>query len=366
MTFNSLQKGVMWLFNINPSREVMHNIDEEQIKESKQYKNLAKKVVTLESQLAHNTVENLQKKESDGKKELEEKIAIDLINQEKELTADEFGRVFSMKQLWWKYFKDKKFRDKFEVADKNDEVSWKFGDWLVSSKGMMIITDINGVPRAISPSIAGLIHNPASIFNQVEKRARLLLARDKNFEYIPGLDDEGYVDEFETTVPIWNEEENKYNESRELTRKARELIIEKDTESRDKSKKIESLEIVVNSLRENNEDLKRANNILLHSNNQNKSAVTEANNTIQSLSLSMTDIQRKISTLTESNVLLEKELMVRDTIIDKLLKKLEETGDMTAFMKAKAIIEESREFDRANAPETENKQVPAQVPQTQG
>jgi len=374
MGYNSVQKFLIWMGNIKPVREVVHNLTEEELLKEKgvnealkrENLNLRKAKATLESQVANKKAEDFEKKEKVNQNETNNQIAKKLKEEEKELNEDKYGKWFSWNKLFKKYFSNKKFREKFEVSDKNIEVSWKFGELMSSTKGFWGITDSNGKLLIVSQDLKGLIHKPESLFNQF-KLSRLILSRDKDGDYIQGIDDQGDLDDFETEVPSFNEETGEYEKTTSLKLNAREYIIQLQDKLREKDDRNKILEFSMNGLRTDNSMLKRNVDTLLHAGKLGQSMTSEAQSLLCSSSMELSNITKKISALQEKSVIDEKTMAVKDSTISKLLDELENTGDQTAYKRALAHQKEMREFERANPPqiiEKEKEKVPQKINNT--
>ncbi|MBU1027860.1 MAG: hypothetical protein KKF48_02345 [Nanoarchaeota archaeon] len=360
--------------NIKPVREVVHNLTEEELLKEKgvnealkrENLNLRKAKATLESQVVNKKAEDFEKKEKVNQNETNNQIAKKLKEEEKELNEDKYGKWFSWNKLFKKYFSNKKFREKFEVSDKNIEVSWKFGELMSSTKGFWGITDSNGKLLIVSQDLKGLIHKPESLFNQF-KLSRLILSRDKDGDYIQGIDDQGDLDDFETEVPSFNEETGEYEKTTSLKLNAREYIIQLQDKLREKDDRNKILEFSMNGLRTDNSMLKRNVDTLLHAGKLGQSMTSEAQSLLCSSSMELSNITKKISALQEKSVIDEKTMAVKDSTISKLLDELENTGDQTAYKRALAHQKEMREFERANPPqiiEKEKEKVPQKINNT--
>lgn len=364
---NPFYKFGRWLFNKNPkSPKVYRDINEERIEKDKEYKKLARGKATLEGQLARERAEKIQKKEEVKKEEVENEIAKNLTEQTIDLKKQEYGEFFSFRNIYKAIYsggKLSKFGKKFEIADKNDKVSWKFGDIGIfpNIKSLGII-DREGNIRVISPYLSGVIHKPETIHNQI-KRGRILIATDENGDYIKGIDDESDLDDYEVPVPVWMEEKGDYEITTDYKKKARDIIIELQDDNRDFREKNKRLEISLNLLRIDNDNLKRTNEVLLHAGQTQKTSISQAIGLTTSLSLEMTDINTKITTLTERNVHLEREVEAHKSAEKKLLALIEEMENPTALAKATAMMREAREFERANPPQEKEEAKPVKISQ---
>lgn len=356
MGMNGFQKFGIWLFNIPQRTEYLHSISEDLIKSNKKVEELSKAKASLESQIAKIKAIEVQKKESKSQEEQDNEIAKTLQQEGMQINKERIGNTLSLKSFFNKILRDKKYKD-FEIADKNDETSYKFGDILLTTKGFLVMTDSNGKIRSMTTFPRDFIYKPESILSQV-KRKRFLTAADKDGEFIPEIDD--------IIVPqlTYDEETKSYQKSKEIRKSAREIIIDLDTRLRDAKKKNETLEMTTCDLREENRDLKQGNDILRRDNKLKQTAFSEAINQINNSSLEHSEIQRKIVSLTETKTILELENSSLKGIIEKLLNQLEETGSMTQYRRALAIINEVREFERVNPPVQEDKKTPvAKAPQ---
>lgn len=369
---NPIKKFGMWLFNKNTKREIVHSLTEEDLLKQKginealkkENSNLKKAINTRDSQLAKVSAEKFVKKEKINKQELNNKVAKELKDQEKDLNIEKYGKWFSWTKFERKMYKNEKFRKNFLMTDKDGESSYKYGELLFSTKGLMGISDNSGKIKVISPDLKGLIHKPESLFNQY-KLGRLQLAIDKDGDYLDGIDDQGDINDFETEIPSLNEETGEYEKTSSLRLNARKYIIELQDKLREKDDKVKTLELSINGLRSENSELKRGFDTLLHAGRIGQSRTSESNNLVISYSMEFAEINKKIATLQSNVVLKEKEISVKDAIIDKLLSEIEQTGDQTAYKRAKNIFQEAVEFVKVNTiPVIEKEKVPQKVNNT--
>lgn len=345
--YNFLQRFLFWLASRKPEREVVHSITEEALlvgneQLKNELKNVKKELQTKNAQLAKKKSEELEIKEKRKGKDLNNEIAIDLKSQKKEIDSERYGRWMSMRKFFYKFEHDKKFREKFEAADMNDEKSWKFGDFKISTKGYWAITDSKGNLIKISYGVGGLIYKPESIFNQI-KRGRLLLARDKNGDFVEEFD-EGEIENEEIKIPVWNDTEKRYGFTSVSKKNARELVIELMDKIREFKDKCERLELISADLKNENYELKNVISLFKFNSEKGKSMLTEAKDFLFAMNMNMTDLEKRVSTQSEQLVFNERLLGVKDTIIAKLLSDLEKTGGMTARRKAEAEIKGDLEF----------------------
>ncbi len=286
---------------------------------------------------------------------------LDLIELEGELRRENIGETVSLNKFYAKLFgirhdKRSSFGKGLEVADKNDEVSFPFGEILISTKGFWIITDAEGNKRVMSSDLRRLIHNVESLPNQL-KRGRILLAVDKNGSYIPDLDD------VEVENPVWNEERKIYDYSKKLKDKARVLIEQRDDVIRSQDQSLEQQEIVISGLRREMGGLKRAK--LLYETDA-KVAQTDTSKAMD-MSLQYTkknfEMMRQIINLSEGKKMFEDRINVFEKIIKEVLQMLEQTGSKTEFKKAQALYKTAMEDLRLLAPEPRTIESPIQPPQ---
>jgi len=351
-----IRKIIDWKPFKKKETRILHSLAEEEILKEKginaglvkEVKELRKANASKDSQLAKISAEKLEKKENKKKIDTERKIAETLNQEDKEINKDKYGKWFSWNKFFKKYYSDKKFRKKFSLSDMNGEMSWGFGELLSCQKGYWAISDKQGKRRVISYDLKGLFHHPESIFNQF-KMGRFLLAVDKNGDYIDGIDDEEDISNLEITIPRFNKETNKFEaQTQELKVNAREYIIKILDEKREDKERIKRLEMTASTLRSDNEDIKRTNEALLCAGKLGKTAQSEAQGLLYGYSMELSDLNKKMSTLQENNVLLEKQVDGLKLVNSKLLSEIENIGDQTSYRKAMAIIKDAREMERAN------------------
>lgn len=343
---NFLQRIGMFIFHIKPSRELMYNVDEELIKKDSIISAQARKLASQDAQLSKISAKESSKKEKQNQEELENEVAVKLSEEENNLNVEKFGKWIS----WTKAEKEISKNKRFLVSDKNGESTWSYGGLLFSTKGYMAVRDAKTKKLLnISRTLNGLFHKPESLINNF-KIGRILLARDKDGDYLDEFDSEGDIDDFETNISSFNQETKQLEKTTELKINARKRIIQQDEEIRDLKDKLKTVEFSLNDMRIRYEDVKRARDRLLYANKLGKTAVSTAQNESYYYSMEFADISRRISNLQEGRVLDSNIIAVKDKIIEKLLKEIGDSGDQDALKRSMGWMREMREFERANPP----------------
>lgn len=363
---NPFTRFYRWLTNqkLTPTeREIVYPLKEELVEKSKLIKVLSMQVNSLEAQLSREKAEKREAKEKIKKEDENRKIADSLFSEKKELDVRRLGRMFSLGAFYRKLYKigtskdgklkqinefdlRSKWGKNFQIADRNDETSWIFGDILISEKGLLVMKDAEGNIRIISPDIRRFIYKPESILTQ-PKRGRILMANDKNGNYIPEIDDtRSKIDDAESEifVPVWNEQKGIYEESEQMRMKARDLVIEKDEQLRETQDKVERQEFTISKLKDEVRDLTRS-KVLYESNSKN--AQTELSKAIQmtsEMSRESSNMQIKITNLTEYKAYAEAKFSILEETIKNLLEKVKDTGDYTEYRKAQGVFRDAIEM----------------------
>jgi hypothetical protein len=335
-----------WLFNIevDERKSLGINLTPES---NEELKAVLQENATLKGQLGRIQIRDKKIREEERKIDKEKKIIKDLKLQEKEINKKRYGETISMGKFFAKYISDKYFRDKLKLMDKDGiECFGKFGDIVITkNRGSFVVLDSEGNPVAESKSIDGIIYKPESLESQLDAN-RLLLPYDKDRN--PVIDFES----IEMGELEFDPDENRYFMTREAKKKAKDIVIEKIKEIQEKNDRLEVLELSLNDLQRELHDEKRAKNILKNQIQTTKSELTEAMGMTMQFNSKVGEMQSKITNLTEIKAMYEKKITALEYINNKMIERIEQSGDRTLYEQVKQDIHSDVEFYKNILPES--------------
>ncbi len=330
-----------FLFKGKTQKETQYPLDPELIRVNRTVKAQAQEIQTLKAQLSEVLAEKRQEQESEITEDKDELLRQRLKSDETEIKKSKFGRSASLR----KFFADKKLLEKTEICDKDDnDVFGKFGDLLILDSGRLALTDTNGNVLSYGMDLNNVIFKPGTFINQL-KRGRILIPYDKDYNPVVDWEEE------EINDIKYDEEEKCYHETLKAKEKAKKLLIKKDQEIRgltDELSKVENINIDVNK---EYDELKRTVKLQkgqIDSSNSELSTIMEQFSQFQ---MSYGDIQRKVTSLTETKAIYEDIINRQEVVIEKLLAQFEESGDKTEFRKAYSQVKEVIDYAKTRLPQ---------------
>lgn len=339
-------KFYKWIFNLDRKRQYFYPLDEDLLNRDNTIKELAKKVQSQDAQLSKISAE--ERKMSLKEKEIDkEQEAIKSLNdRKKELDEKKYLGTFSFYKFFKKLIRDRKFRSKFEISDKDDSVIFgKFGDIVVFPDNEMGILDVGGRILAKGDTLNKIIYKPFSIRNQV-RRKRFLLPCDRNFIGIPDLEEE------ELPECTYNEKTGKIRWAKIREKPLRQLLVDRELKISEYNKYIERLEITKSELVRKTKELKRENEILKNNKNTTEVELSKTSGIQKQLFNKMTDMQNKIEILTQTKERLEEMRVRLENVNKKLIEKVEEVGAQTQFRQVLGTVQNLIEWSKLQLGET--------------
>lgn len=335
-------------------QEVLLPLDPETIKANQTIKALSQQVQARDAQLAQQSamISELQGSKQTDKQAKEIEEINRLKEDEKELKKNKFGKSFSLTKFYWAFFRDKKFREKLEICDKDDaEVLGKFGDLLFLDGGYIAITDIYGNILAYGKQLNHVIYKPDSLGNQI-KRGRILIPYDKN--YNPSVD----LDDIALPEIIYDKEKKTYRFTKHVTKTAQTLILEKDKQLREAMDYAEQLEKTNVAHKNRIDDLERSFKVSLTSTDTSNTELSKLTDKLLQYQTVNGSMHNQIVQLTEMKALNENTITRLENVVENLLGKVEEMGDKTEFRKALETVKEVIDYAKTRLP----KQITIQAP----
>jgi ElaB/YqjD/DUF883 family membrane-anchored ribosome-binding protein len=329
-----------WIFPDKRKDMFMH-LDPDRIERDEIIKALIQKNNAQEAQLSRIFANEKEKQESGEQESINQETVHRLNEQKKDIDANKYGKVTSLKLFFNRYFKDKQFRDKLELCDKNGEtVLGKFGDLVLMEGGKIGILDSENKLVSYGRTLSQVIYKPDGFENQIN-RNMILIPCDKDGNWIPDIDyiemEEpiGYEGEYDGQGQIrWGKVKKK---------ELKKLISDKEEQLREVTNNLEREETISQSLKRENDDLKRALEMSKTENYSKQSEVSQITNDFSQVNTKFNELYRRYSNLTELKATYEGLLAEKDAIIEKIKSKLEQTGD-TNFEKAKKAVMQDIEF----------------------
>lgn len=323
-----------FLDKINPFKkkpvQVLTRIDEEKIKNDEVIKAQAQKISSQEAQLSKIFAIEKSKKDKVDEKKKENEFNKKLLEQKKELDAHRRGKIIKLGKFYKHYFEDKKFREKLEICDKNDEVVLgKFGDFGIMEGGKLCILDINGELMSFGKSLSHILFKPDA-FENMARRGRFLIPVDKDGNWIEDIE---YKEIPEPMDAVFDEETGKViriNWSRVKTSEVKKVIAEKMEQINSLQDSLQDKETLVIKLRQKIDDLNRTLYVSRAEADISQSELSSNINKFIDTEKRFADMHIQITKLTELKAIHQNLLDRKDDIIDQLIKKLELTGEPKA------------------------------------
>jgi len=348
-----------WVAGIEDNRKILgHVIDAPQ---SEKEKAMQQEIATLKAQLGKVIAGENKQKEEEKNRDKEKEVKKDLTEQreklDKELIEDNISLV--------KLFKNIRLSD-LDITDKDGvQVFGKLGDWQVVTKGklagLMCLKDQYGNVISVSRSIDRLIYKPEGLGEQIKRKH---IKIPKYADMSPLID----YEDLEVNDIFYDEESKEYKETIVYKKKFKEIMIEKEKNIREQGGYIERLESAQKIQTFTINDLKRS---LEQYKNKEQTLNTElstVSKTQMQLIANLGDYQRKVANLTELKAVNETMKETYQNIIEKLLEKIKNMGDIDLYTRIKTEVYNDMEAMKKLLPETvieqrEPEKVEVQVPQ---
>lgn len=330
-----------FLFKNKSQKEIQYPLNPELIRENRIVNALKRENETLKAQISELLAERRQEQENEIQEDKDELLRQKLKEDETEIKKTKFGRSASLR----KFFADKKLLEKTEICDKDDnDVFGKFGDLLILDSGRLALTDVEGNVLSYGMDLNNVIYKPGTFINQL-KRGRILIPYDKDYNPIVDWEEE------EINDLKYSEEDKMYHETLKAKEKAKNLLIEKDQEIRRLTSELSKVENINIDVTKEYNELKRTVKLQegqIDSSNSELSTIMEQ---FAQFQMSYGDIQRKVTSLTETKAIYEDIMNRQEAVIEKLLAQFEESGDKTEFRKAYAQVKEVIDYAKTRLPQ---------------
>lgn len=314
--------------------KVYTQLDEETIKTNERIKMQQSKIASQEAQIVHllNKERTHQDKKTEEEKQNEQNKKF--IEQKQELDEQRNGKVIKLSKFYKHLLTDKKFKDKLEICDKNDEiVIGKFGDFGIMGGGKLCIIDKDGEIMAYGKTLSHVLYKPDA-FENMARRGRFLIPRDKDGNFMEDLE---YKELPEPIDAVFDEETGKVKRiqwSRVKTSEVKKIIADKMEQINNLQGELEMAESHAIKLQRENEDLKRSLKV-------NKVSADIADGRLSKEIEKLLSSQKAIESMHSQLLKLSEEVATYKTLIDKkdsiievVIAKLDRTGDpMTDIIK---------------------------------
>lgn len=342
---NPVKKAFNWLMSKNEDERKYIGVPL-QSDESLELKALKLQNASFKAQLGRISADKKWEQEQHKKVDEEQEVIADLREQERKITLDKFGNVYSLTLFFKELLKNDKFRDNLELTDRDDqEVLAKFGDLQVSEKQGLVITDVHGNPISYGHSLSDIVYKPETFGMQL-KRGRFLMPFDKDWN--PVVD----IESLEVPDVVYNERDNRFDETREVRGKVRDLLITKHKQIAEKSRYIERLESAQVDMNTQIADLKRSLTIFKSKDQVKESELSQAMTSTMQFNSVIGDMNRKIANLTETKAMYENKIHVLEQALSKLLLRFEQSGDKTLYEQVQEDVKATIDWAKSVVPET--------------
>jgi hypothetical protein len=360
MSVNPISYTWKWLWGKEPlQRTVVTPLD---ITEDVRFKAVLQELATVKGQLGRAFVEKRKEHEEKKEEKKEQEIIKDLNEQKKKINSERFGETISLGKMFLNYFRIDgagKIVPKriIEVTDKDDtEIFGQLGDIQISTKtGYMMITDKHSNVLAMSP-FRGLIYKPESLGNQI-RRGRITLLQDKDRNPIVDVENMMVGD------VILDEDKKEWQETEELKKKVKDLLIEKENQIRDFQLKIERYEVAQVEQRRLIVQYEKTLRIYASKSQNLDSELSKVINQNIQMITQLGEIAKKTAHLSQQKALTEDLKDTTEEINKQLLGKYERAGSQTHAEEIKEQWFGDAERFKTLLPETINVQAPEEKPE---
>lgn len=319
------------MFWKKPKRVYTH-LDEELLKHNEIIKQQQQKISAQEAQLSKIFAIEKQKRDVQEDSKKENEFNRRLQEQKEELEAHKYGKVIKLGKFYKHLFKNKKFREKLEIVDKNDEVILgKFGDFGIMEGGKLCILDANGDLMAYGKSLSHILYKPDA-FENMARRGRFTIPMDKDGNWMEDLE---YKEMPEPLDAEYEEDTGKIRHgsiiwSKVKTSEVKKIIQEKMETIHRLQGELETAEDLVRKKNKRIDDLTRDNRTNRAEADIAQSELSKSLNTFIETNKHLGDMHTQITKLTELKAMHQNLLDRKDEVIDGVIKKLELTGDPKA------------------------------------
>lgn len=340
----------LWDLLLNKKRpqRVAYPLSDEQIKESQLFKDIVKKLRTVEGQLGRELSEKAKKTEFE-KKDWEEELKKSLKEKEQEIRRKKYQRSVSFFKVFNDLSKEKKLKNKIEVVDREDKkVFGIFKDLIALDGGKLAIT-IKGEKKAgkvvsIGRTLHEIIYKPDSLHNQL-RRKKIMIPYDENGKYVPDTENIQMHDVMEM-------EDGRYAQASEKVFFVKELLIKRDEENKNLRATIERQEALIVDLNAKLRDSSRANRVLQRDSDISETQLSETTNKLIKIQTNFMNMSNRLINLQEQFAYNEKALRSVEEQRVALLEKAQELGIKGDLEIALDHVKDVIEFAKANTPET--------------
>ena len=348
-------------------QNVFMHLNEEEIKRDEKIKALQQKIQAQESQLSRIFAKEKQKQDKEKETDKESEINKKLKEQELDLKANMHGKIIKLGRFYKHLLTNKKFRNKLEICDKNDEtVLAKFGDFGIMEGGKFCIIDRDGNLMAYGKNLNHVLYKPDA-FENMFRRGRFLIPMDKDGNWTEDIE---YKEIPEPIDAEFDEDTGKIKKiqwSKVKTSEVKKVIADKMEQINSLHQDLERSDSVIIGIKSEVNDLKRTLRIYDSQANIAQSELSRSIYRFIETEKRLGEMHTQITKLTELKASHEKLLDQKDNIIESVIKKLELTGE-PKLDQIKASIKDDLDFYKAILPdrvEITQEPPPVEKPVTQ-
>jgi len=316
-----------WIFPDKRKKILMH-LDESQIKENEIIKAQQQKIASYETYFGQLQAREREKKHEEEQEIINQELVEQANEEAKDLKANKYGKVTSLKKFFTKYIYNKQFRNKLELCDKNGEiVLGKFGDIVLMEGGNLGILDSDNKIVSYGKTLSQVIYKSDGFENQIN-RNMILIPCDKDGNWTPDLDYmqmeeplgvEGKFDDGTGKI-IWG----KVKKS-----EVKKIVARLMQENQEVTQELEMQEQNILELKQSFDDLSRRYKLLENKSHSSESNLSQVMKVHSDMEARWGDMQNRLTNSTELNLMWQQVIDKKDQIINNILNKLEEATNTT-------------------------------------
>ena len=349
---NPIKSFFRWMTNADVKERILTEFnpdieskDEEIKKLLLVTKELYKKNQSLEGQLSK-IIANKKSKETEQLNKIEDiELIKELKENSKEIERKKYDGSFALIELFKELRDNKKFRENFELVDRNDKKVFDiFYSFVILPNGNIGIQGRSGEIWSEGRTLNEVLFKPETIKNQI-RRKRLLLPYDENYNYIPDLE------KLETKEITYNEKDEIWEISDERTKPFISCLIERDKSIHQLRKDKAHHEQVITDFREKLKDMELAKESWKNQVEFNKSQLHLALDNEKQTTAVLGRLQRDL-VVSQQQKEISDELKDKLRIaLDKIVEELEENLSQTTERRKKDEVMRDLEWAKTILPE---------------
>jgi len=316
-------------------KKVHIHLDEESVREHNTIRALANQNAELkaESSKLKSDLSKYQEREKDITKD--EDVRIELDKRNRELKQKSYPKYTSLKALFSKYLKDKRFRKKLGIYSFNREKKLdKFGDLGFDSQGFIVLLNDKQevLLRVRNPN--ELFQSVGALGNDIES-GKIPINVTPNGEYVENL----MVWEAPELVPTGS---GKFKYATAKKKELYKYLNELRDEIGEKIEKIEELELTNTKLQNKVDELKVAQRVAEDSSETSRAELSENETNVSAITKIYRGMERELAKVRDVNSIIEDNLAKLEEQVEILRGEAERRGVKISDDRAMEIIQQIR------------------------